>query len=132
MGQGVQFQLERWRQDGQDGREEEGRKEKAGGKENHIWVCLDVQFSITIPVTRCLNNQATALCTLFWNPGEQVAFLLRMGESKHFVGQAVFCNQILLHGIFTTVPCLYGPPFVPTCFCPVLKKKDLPLLAFIP
>lgn len=32
MGQRVQFHLERWREDRQDGREEEGRKEKAGGK----------------------------------------------------------------------------------------------------
>lgn len=30
----MQFHLERWREDGQDGREEEGRKEKAGGKQN--------------------------------------------------------------------------------------------------
>lgn len=30
----VQFHLEWWREDGKGGREEEGRKEKAGGKEN--------------------------------------------------------------------------------------------------
>ena len=34
MGQDVEFYLERWRGKGLDGREEEGRKEKAGGKEN--------------------------------------------------------------------------------------------------
>lgn len=34
MGQGVQFHLERSKEGGQDGREEEGRKEEAERKEN--------------------------------------------------------------------------------------------------